>query len=157
MSGGAAALEIGRLDPRLLPTLTALFGATFPWRAAWLTEADSDGRHSLCVDPPWSFADRQRWQRALDLLLEQPFARDQGVYLREVRDRRGTRTEMAYPMPPENYSGGAWLVGPFPSAAAADAWATEALAPGWVHDHHEHAGRNFADVFFGDPDGPPPS
>jgi hypothetical protein len=63
---------------------------------------------------------------ALDRLLQQPPAGAAGAYLREVRDRRGRRDELALPVAPGDYRGGAWLVGPFESAGAADAWAATA-------------------------------
>lgn len=153
----ATGVEIGRIDRRLLNIVIALFGATFPRREAEVAEADGDGRHPLIVAPPWSVADRGRWQKALQLLLEAPFARDGGLYVREVQDRSGARIEIALPLPAAEYRGGAWLVGPFVDDAEADSWARQALAPGWVHDIDHHAGQTYVDVFFGDPDSPAPS
>ena len=147
-------VEIARIDPRLFTPLSGLFSATFPGRRAELGEADADGRYPLTVAPPWSLRDRERWSGGLQLLLEQPFARERGAYVREVRDRSGTRLEVALPQSVAEYRGGAWLVGPFRSEAETDGWARSSLTAGWVHDLHAHAGRYYADVFYADPEVP---
>jgi len=152
VSDRPAIVEIARIDRRLFNLISDLFAATFPGRPAELGEADSDGRHPLTVAPPWSLRDRERWNGALQLLLEQASARESGAYVREVRDRAGARLEVALPLTPAEYRSGAWLVGPFDDADAVDRWARGALARGWVHDLHEHAGRCYADVFCGDPE-----
>jgi hypothetical protein len=148
----APAVEVLRVDPRLLDLVVSLFWATFPDRRLARAEADDDGRVALHTDPPWTAAARERWLAAIDRLLQQPFARASGAYAREVRDRRGRRDELALPVDPPSYRGGAWLVGPFPDVAAADAWGIATLRPPWVHDVHDHGGATFADVFIGDPD-----
>jgi hypothetical protein len=148
----APAAEVLRVDPRLLDVVVSLFWATFPGRRLARADPDDDGRVALRTDPPWTAAARERWLMAVDRLLQQPFARAGGAYAREVRDRRGRRDELALPVDPASYRGGAWLVGPFPEEAAADAWAIATLRPPWVHDVHGHGGAWFADVFIGDPD-----
>jgi hypothetical protein len=146
-------VELLRVDPRLEAVVTSLFWATFPERRLGRAAADTDGRLPLTIDRPLADEETARWRRALDELLRQRFAREGGAYLREVRDRAGRREELALPVAPEAYAGGAWLVGPFPDAAAAAAWARERLAPPWVHDAIAHGNATFADVFVGDPDG----
>jgi hypothetical protein len=145
-------LEVLRVDPRLLDVTPSLFWATFPGRRLGRAEPDRDGRMPLTTDPPWPAEARERWRSALDRLLQQPFAQTAGAYLREVRDRSGRRDELALPVAPEAYRGGAWLVGPFVDGVAADGWAAGALRRPWVHDVHHHGGRVYADVFIGDPD-----
>jgi hypothetical protein len=144
-------VELLHVDPRLLDTVASLFWATFPERRLGRGEADADGRVPLTTDAPWPPAAAARWREALEALLRQPFARAGGAYLREVRDRAGRRDELALPVAPEDYSGRAWLVGPFADARAADAWAARALRPPWVHDVHRHGGAWYADAFVGDP------
>ncbi len=143
-------VELLRVDPRLLEVVTSLFWATFPARRLGRGDADADGRVPLLVDAALTTAEGPRWQRALDTLLRQPFAADAGAYGREVHDPRGRRLELAFPVAPEAYAGGAWLVGPFPSVAAAHAWAAEHVRDPWVHDVLEHAGAVHADVFLGE-------
>ena len=150
-SGPPPALEVLRVDPRLLDVASSLFWATFPDRRLGRAEPDADGRVALTTDAPWPATAAQRWRAALDELLRQPFARAGGAYLREVRDRSGRRDELALPMSPDAYRGGAWLVGPFRAEAAADAWAGRVLRPPWVHDVHLHGEQWYADVFVGDP------
>ncbi|MFO8150419.1 MAG: hypothetical protein R6T93_08985 [Trueperaceae bacterium] len=145
------ALEVLRVDPRLLDVVASLFWATFPDRRLGRADPDADGRVALSTDAPWPPAAAERWRAALDELLRQPFARAGGAYLREVRDRAGRRDELALPVSPDAYGGGAWLVGPFPDEAAADEWAGRALRPPWVHDLHRYADDWYADVFLGDP------
>ena len=149
--GAPPAREILRVDPRLLDVVASLFWATFPQRRLGRAGPDADGRVVLSTDPPWPAVAAERWRHALEELLRQPFARAGGAFLREVRDRSGRRDELALPVAPEAYGGGAWLVGPFPAAAAADAWAERNLRPPWVHDVHRHGDGWYADVFVGDP------
>jgi hypothetical protein len=144
-------LEVLRVDPRLLDVVVSLFWATFPDRRLGRAGPDADGRVALSTDPPWPAAAAGRWRAALDQLLRQRFARAGGAYLREVRDRSGRRDELALPVAPDAYRGGAWLVGPFADGAAADAWAGRVLGPPWVHDVHRHGDDWYADVFVGDP------
>jgi len=151
VSGPPPALEVLRVDPRLLEVASSLFWATFPDRRLGRAEPDADGRVALTTDAPWSAAEAQRWRAALDELLRQPFALGGGAYLREVRDRAGRRDELALPVAPDAYRGGAWLVGPFRDEAAADAWAGRVLRPPWVPDVHRHGDAWYADVFVGDP------
>jgi len=157
MSGESAAsdappaFEILRVDPRLIEVVASLFWATFPDRRLGRSEPDADGRVALRTDAPWPPAVAERWRSALEELLRQPFARSGGAYLREVRDRAGRRDELALPVPPDAYRGGAWLVGPFRDEAAADAWAGHTLRPPWVGDVHRHGDDWYADVFLGDP------
>jgi len=145
-------LEVLRVDPRLLDLAASLFFATFPTRRLGRAEPDRDGRVPLATDPPWSAANRDRWWRALDGLLRQPFAAAAGAYLREVRDGAGRRDELALPVAPADYRGGAWLVGPFEGEAAAAAWARAVVRPPWVHDLQAHGGACYVDLFVGDPD-----
>lgn len=152
-SGPAPVLEVLRVDPRLLDVVSSLFWATFPERRLGRAEPDADGRVPLTADAPWSAADAQRWRSALDVLLRQPFALGRGAYLREVRDRVGRRDELALPVAPDAYRGGAWLVGPFRDETSADAWAGRTLRSPWVHDVHRHGADWYADVFVGDPQG----
>jgi len=145
-------VEVLHVDPRLLDTVASLFWATFPERRLGRGKADADGRVPLTTDAPWPPTAAERWRGALDALLRQPFARAGGAYLREVSDRAGRRDELALPVAPGDYGGGAWLVGPFADEGAADAWAGRALRPPWVHDVHRHGDSWYADVFVGDPD-----
>lgn len=149
---GVPDVEVLRVDPRLVDTVASLFWAAFPGRRLGRGPADGDGRVALTTDAPWPPAAAERWRAALDALLLQPFARAGGAYLREVRDRAGRRDELALPVAPGDYGGGAWLVGPFPDERAADAWAGVTLRPPWVHDVHRHGESWYADVFVGDPD-----
>ncbi len=149
---GPPGVEILRVDPRLLDTVASLFWATFPGRRLGRLATDADGRVPLTTDAPWVAPAAERWRTALDTLLQHPSTRSGGAYLREVRDRAGRRVEVALPVAPGDYGGGAWLVGPFFDERAADAWASRVLLPPWVHDVHEHGDAWFADVFVGDPD-----
>lgn len=152
--GGAATahprVELLRVDPRLLEVVASLFWAAFPARRLGRAAPDADGRVPLLVDAALDDGERGRWARALDALLTREAAA--GAYLREVRDRAGRRHELALPVAPDAYAGGAWLVGPFADGAAADRWAADRLARPWVHDAVPHAGATYADVFVGDPD-----
>jgi hypothetical protein len=143
-------VELLRVDPRLLDVVTSLFWATFPNRRLGRGEDDADGRVPLLVDAELTAHEGPRWQRALDALLRQPFAADRGAYQREVRDGRGRRLELALPVAPDAYRGGAWLVGPFATVDEAHAWAAEAVHDPWVHDVVDHAGSVHADVFLGE-------
>lgn len=143
-------VELVRVDARLLDLVASLFWATFPGRRLGRSAPDADGRVPLRVDAALGAGENERWRRALDALLEHRAA--SGAFLREVRDRAGRRLELALPVAPDRYSGGAWLVGPFADADAAAAWAAARLAPPWVHDVVDHAGATYADVFPGDPD-----
>jgi alanine-glyoxylate transaminase / serine-glyoxylate transaminase / serine-pyruvate transaminase len=144
--------EVLRVDPRLLDVAASLFFATFPTRRLGRGDLDRDGRVPLATDPPWPAASRERWWRALEELLRQPFAASAGAYLREVRDGAGRRDELALPVAPAAFRGGAWLVGPFEDEAAAAAWARAVVRPPWVHDLHTQEGASYVDVFVGDPD-----
>jgi hypothetical protein len=146
------AFEVLRVDPRLLEVACSLFWASFPGRRLGRGGPDRDGRVLLTTDPPWTTEERERWRSGLDRLLRQPFAAAAGAYLREVRDRAGRRDELALPVAPEAYRGGAWLVGPFRDAAAADAWAASTLLRPWLHDVHHDGPHVYADVFVGDPE-----
>ena len=144
-------VEVLRADPRLVDLAASLFWATFPDRRLGQATVDGDGRVPLTTDAPWSAQARERWLTALDRLLQQPVANAAGAYLREVRDRRGRRDELALPVSPGAYRGGAWLVGPFVDATDVDAWAATTLRPPWVHDAHGQGRAWYADVFSGDP------
>ena len=143
--------ELLRVDPRLLEVVASLFWATFPHRRLGRGAPDGDGRVPLATDGPWPPSEQERWRAALDQLLRQPFARDGGAVLREVQDGAGRRAELMLPVAPDAYRGGSWLVGPFASPAAVDAWARTALRRPWVHDLHPAGETWFADVFVGDP------
>lgn len=147
---GPPSVELVRVDPRLEELAASLFWATFPRRRLGKAPADRDGRVPLLMDAPLDAREGERWRAALDALLRDRAA--SGAFLREVRDRDGRREELALPVAPEAYAGGAWLVGPFATETAADAWASGRLARPWVHDVVAHAGGHFADVFLGDPD-----
>jgi len=147
---GLPAIELLRVDPRLEDLAASLFWATFPHRRLGKAAADRDGRVPLLVDAPLDGREDERWRSALDALLQDRAA--SGAFRREVRDRDGRREELALPVAPEAYAGGAWLVGPFATEAAADAWAARRLERPWVHDVIAHANAHFADVFLGDPD-----
>jgi hypothetical protein len=150
---GLPTVELLRVDPRLEELAASLFWASFPRRRLGKAPADRDGRVPLLIDTPLGAQEGARWRRALDALLRDRAT--SGVFAREVRDREGRREELALPVTPDAYAGGAWLVGPFPTDAAADAWASGRLERPWVHDVVEHAGAHYADVFLGDPDAPP--
>lgn len=152
MNQGPLPVDLVRVDPRLLDLVGSLFWATFPRRRLLRTGPDADGRVALAVDPPWTDTDERRWRAALDDVLVQPSVARAAGHLRRVEDRAGRRWELALPMAPDAYAAGAWLVGPFVDAAAADAWAATRLVRPWVHDVVDHAGATFADVFLGDPD-----
>lgn len=147
---GLPAVELLRVDPRLEDLAASLFWATFPHRRLGKAPADRDGRVPLLIDAPLEAQEHQRWRGALDALLRDRVA--SGAFVREVHDRDGRREELALPVAAEAYEGGAWLVGPFATEAAADAWAERRLARPWVHDVVAHAHAHFADVFLGDPD-----
>jgi hypothetical protein len=146
-------VELLRVDPALKPLAAALFFAALPERRLGAAPLDRDGRIPLLVDRPLTPTEQSRWQRALERLLAEPQAA--GAILREVTDRRGRRSELLHPTPPDRYRGGATLVGPFPDADAADAWGRAALRPPWVHDVVDHDGALLVDVFVGDPDAAP--
>lgn len=146
-------VELLRVDPRLEQLAASLFWATFPARRLGKAPADRDGRVPFLVDAPLDARADERWRHALAALLRD--RADSGAFVREVRDRDGRREELALPVGPDAYAGGAWLVGPFASDAAADAWAAHRLERPWVHDVVAHGGARFADVFLGDPDGAP--
>lgn len=148
-------VELLRVDPRLVDVVASLFWATFPQRELGKAPIDRDGRVPLAVRAPLDAREAQRWRAALDALLRDRAGA--GAFLREVRDRDGRRDELALPVAPDAYAGGAWLVGPFATDAAADAWAARRLERPWVHDVIDHAGARYADVFRGDPDGADPS
>lgn len=148
---GLPGVELLRVDPRLEALAASLFWATLPDRRLGKAPADRDGRVPFLLDAPLAPREADRWRGALDALLRDRAGA--GAFLREVRDRDGRREELALPVAPEAYGGGAWLVGPFATEAAADAWAAQRLARPWVHDVVAHAGAHFADVFLGDPDG----
>jgi len=76
----APAVEVLRVDPRLLDVVASLFWATFPDRRLRRSDVDDDGRVPLSTDVPWTAAARERWLAALDGLLQQPFARAAGAY-----------------------------------------------------------------------------
>ncbi len=143
-------VELLRVDPRLLDVVTRLFWATFPSRRLGRGDHDEDGLVPLLVDSVLSAREGPRWQRAIDTLLQQPFATDAGAYAREVRDGRGRRFELALPVAPDAYRGGALVVGPFVDTAAAHAWAAEHVHDPWVHDVIDHAGGVHVDVFLGE-------
>lgn len=147
---GLPGVELLRVDPRLEDLAASLFWATFPQRRLGKAPADRDGRVPLLIDAPLGAREGDRWRGALDALLRERAA--SGAFVREVRDRDGRREELALPVEPDAYPGGAWLVGPFATEGAADAWAARALARPWVHDVVAHAGAHYADVFLGDPD-----
>ena len=149
-NAGLPDVELLRVDPRLEDLAASLFWATFPDRRLGKVPADRDGRVPLLIDAPLDARETERWQGALDALLHDRAAA--GAFVREVRDRDGRREELALPVTPAAYAGGAWLVGPFATEAAADAWAARALERPWVHDVVAHAGAQYADVFLGDPD-----
>lgn len=151
-AAAAPSIEVLRVDPRLLDVTVSLFWATFPERRLGRAEEDRDGRVPLATDPPWTAATRERWWRALEELLRQPFAVAGGAYLREVRDGAGRRDELALPVAPADYRGGAWLVGPFEAESAAAGWSRAVVRPPWIHDLQAHGDAWFADVFIGDPD-----
>ena len=150
---GPPGVELLRVDPRLEVLAASLFWATCPDRRVGTAPADRDGRVPLLIDAPLAAREVERWRAALDALLRD--RADSGAFVREVRDRDGRREELALPVAPEAYAGGAWLVGPFPTEAAADAWAAGRLEHPWVHDVVAHAGAHYADVFPGDPDAAP--
>ena len=147
---GLPDVELLRVDPRLEDLAASLFWATFPQRRLGKAPADRDGRVPLLIDTALGARDDERWRAALDALLRDRAA--SGAFVREVRDRQGRREELALPLAPEAYAGGAWLVGPFATEGAADTWAARALERPWVHDVVAHAGAHYADVFLGDPD-----
>ena len=147
---GLPDVELLRVDPRLEDLAASLFWATFPQRRLGKAPADRDGRVPLLIDAALGARDDERWRAALDALLRDRAA--SGAFVREVRDRQGRREELALPLAPEAYAGGAWLVGPFATEGAADTWAARALERPWVHDVVAHAGAHYADVFLGDPD-----
>jgi hypothetical protein len=150
--GAQPSVELLRVDPRLEALTASLFWTTFPQRSLGKAAHDGDGRVPLLVDTALDDREGERWRRALDaLLLERAGA---GAFLRDVHDRESRRIELALPVAPAAYAGGAWLVGPFPSDAAADAWAARRLERPWVHDVVDHAGARYADVFRGDGDAP---
>jgi len=147
---GLPDVELLRVDPRLEDLAASLFWATFPHRRLGKAPADRDGRVPLLLDAPLDPREDVRWRGALDALLRDRAA--SGAFVREVRDRAGCREELALPVAPVAYAGGSWLVGPFATEGAADAWAAQRLARPWVHDVVAHAGAHYADVFLGDPD-----
>ncbi|MFN2321868.1 MAG: hypothetical protein ABR510_02775 [Trueperaceae bacterium] len=147
---GLPQVELLRVDPRLEDVAASLFWAAFPHRRLGKAAADRDGRVPFLVDAALDAREDERWRAALDALLRERATA--GAFVREVRDRDGRREELALPVAPEAYAGGAWLVGPFPTEAAADAWAARVLQRPWVHDVVVHVGAPHADVFRGDPD-----
>ena len=147
---GLPDVELLRVDRRLEDLAASLFWATFPHRRLGKAPADRDGRIPLLIDAALDAREDERWRGALDALLHDRAGA--GAFVREVRDRDGRREELALPVAAEAYAGGAWLVGPFATAAAADAWAAGRLERPWVHDVVAHAGAHYADVFVGDPD-----
>lgn len=146
-------LVVAHVDPRLQETLAQLFWATFPQRRLGAAGRDDDGRVVLTSDAPWGPREQRRWRDAIDGLLGHAPPLLRGLYAREVEDRRGRRFEVALPVAPSDYCGGAWVVGPFEGEGAASAWAATALARPWTFDLLELAGGCCLDVFVGDPDG----
>lgn len=150
MDEGGPRVELLRVDPRLLDAVSSLFWAAFPGLRLGQAPVDADGRVPLTVDRPFDQGQAAAWERALDRLLVQDFARAGAAQLREVRDRQGRRLELLLAMEPAAYRGGAWWVGPFADLGDAKAWAAERLSVPWVFDPVRDGERLYLDVFLGD-------
>jgi len=141
-----------RVDPELVEVVAQLLWAAAPQAQLLHDERDNDGLLPLYLREPLNASQAAAFERGLDALLQESGEQRRGTYLREVRDLRGRRRELARPVAPSAWRRTACLVGPFADQAAANAWTDGALPSGWFGDAHPHAGAWYADVFRSDDD-----
>jgi hypothetical protein len=149
----SAPVELLRVDPDLLEVTAQLLWVAAPGREVMRGEIDDAGLVRLLVDAPLSEREARGFESGLAALLTEPWAREAGTYLREVRDRAGRRRELATPTAPAAWQGRPSMVGPFGDEGAARAWSLEHVVPPLVGDVLPHAGRLYVDVFEGDDGG----
>ncbi len=142
--------ELLRAEADLVETVAQLFWIAAPHRSLARGRTDEAGLVPILTDAPLTDRERDTFANGLDALLREADARARGVYLRDVRDGRGSRRELGVPVPPEAWRGAITMVGPFPDAHSADAWRTRAIAPPLVGDTITHETRVYVDVFSGE-------
>lgn len=146
-----APVPLLRVERALVDTVAQLLWAAAPQAQLLHDEADDAGLVPLYLRAPLTPAAAAAFERGLDALLAEASERRLGTYLREVRDLRGRRRELARPRSPESWSGQPCLVGAFADEAAARAWAAT-LPAGWFGDAMPHAQAWYVDVFASDDD-----
>ncbi len=144
--------ELLRVHPDLLDVTAQLLWAAAPQAQLLRDDPDPAGLVPLYARAPLAASQAAAFERGLDALLREPGERARGTYLREVRDLRGRRRELGLPLSPQAWDAVATLVGPFADEAAARAWQSDSLPPGWLGDPLQHQGRWYLDVFAGDED-----
>lgn len=144
-------VELLRVHPELVDVVAQLLWVAAPSATLGRAPPDDSGLVPLVLarrlDPRAAAA----FEAGLDALLAEPSVRDRGVYLRELRDRRGARRELSLPTSPQHWGGAITMVGPFQDEGAATQWRAR-VAPPLVGDVVEHDGRWYVDVFIGEAD-----
>lgn len=141
-----APVPLLRVAPELVDTVAQLLWVAAPDTQILHDDPDDAGLLPLFTRAPLSAAAAASFERGLDALLAESSERRAGTYLREVRDLRGRRRELARPVPASAWRERACLVGPFADEAGAAAWAAT-LPPGWFGDALPHAEAWYVDVF----------
>ena len=95
---------------------------------------------------------RSEWAAFDDALGALVGAQAGGLFYRTVGEASGERRELAWPLAPDVWQGGAALVGPFATEAEASAWGQGHADPrqGFVSDTLPYAGVWLCDVFAGE-------
>lgn len=116
---GETAREAVRATKDLAPIAESVLHVMFPNAVLYRSGEDPV---SLMLEPPAGPDDLARLKDKLFELVARSEWRARHAMAREVSDPRGSRLEVMTPLPPNEYRGGARLVGPFPDAASAESW-----------------------------------
>ena len=146
---GQAPVPLLRVEEALVDTVAQLLWAAAPQAQLLHDDPDEAGLIPLYLRSPLADASAAAFERGLDALLSEPSERRRGTYLREVRDLRGRRRELARPVAPDAWRARAALVGPFADELAARDW-SRGLPSGWFGDAMPHAQAWYVDVFASD-------
>jgi hypothetical protein len=144
-------VELLRVHPELVDVVAQLLWVAAQSATLGRAPPDDSGLVPLVLARPLDPSAAAAFEAGLDALLAEASFRDRGVYLRELRDRRGARRELSLPTAPEGWGGAVTMVGPFQDEGAATQWRA-GLAPPLVGDVVEHVGRWYVDVFVGEAD-----
>jgi hypothetical protein len=148
-SGAPFRSELLRVAPDLVETVAQLLWVAARERRLGSADLDEAGLVPLLLDAPLSVREAAAFEAGLGALLDEASQRARGTYLREVRDARGIRRELAVPVAPRAWSGGTTMVGPFVDEPAAAVWAGR-LPPPLIGDVQVLGERVYVDVFRAD-------
>ena len=144
------AVSLVRTDARLASQVNAALIPFAPHAQLFtvpLTNPQTDTE--LRVFPPLQKPELDAFDDALGVFVS---TQPGGLFYRTVGDISGEHRELAWPLPPQKWSAGTALVGPFSDEAEANAWGQDHIDPrsGLVFDALPYAGAWYSDVFKGE-------